>query len=378
MLSMLLFAPIFLLSVWVLITTLRGLPHFQNLPTVSKETDHKVSVVSPACNEAESIERAVRSMISTGAEVVVVNDRSTDETGPILERLAKTTPLLKVVHTTELPRGWLGKVHALSVGTDTASGDWLLFADADAQLEPDTLGRAISWMNAHHVDFLSIVPKIKRAGFLGDTVFAFAQSILSAGTKVWAIGDPRSRAVGATGAFMLVRREAFERTPGFEWLRMEVADDFGLCSLIKSHGGTCALLNGADGLSLRWYASFSEMARAMQKNFYAITGRCQPWRCFLQGLVLLVVGLSPFCMFSGGFLTPFAAASTAALIFASVLAARKFKRPLLSAFFVHLGAVLTSFIVFRAGFLGWRIGGIEWRGTRYSAREINEGRRVWL
>ena len=378
MLWLIAFAPIFLLSVWALITTLRGLPHFRQLPAISKHPEFSVSVISPACNEAESIEEAVSSMLSTGAEVVVVNDRSSDDTGAILERLAETTSRLKVVHNTEVPSGWLGKVHALQVGTEAAAGDWLLFADADGHIEKDTLPRALSWMDEHQVDFLSIVPKIETAGFLGDTVFSFAQTILSAGTKVWAIDDPKSRAVGATGAFMLVRKTAFERTPGFEWLRMEVADDFGLCSLIKSHGGTCALLNGADGLSLRWYASFTQMVRAMQKNFYAITGRCQPWRCFLQALILLVLGLSPLGVLAGGYLTPFAAAGSTAFIVAAVLASRKFRRPLLPACFVHLGAVLTSFIVIRAGYLGWRMSGIEWRGTHYSAEEINKGRRVWL
>ena len=374
----LLFTATLLLSTWVLFTTLRGLPHFHRLPAAPERLKHSISLIVPACNEAATIEKAVLSMIATGAEVVVVDDRSTDETGSILKRLAENTRQLKVITVTELPSGWLGKVHALDVGTAAASGDWLLFADADAHLGADTLPRAVAWMNANQVDFLSIVPKIESGGFLADTAFAFAQAVLSAGTRVWSIRDPRSRAVGATGAFMLVRRSALDDTPGFEWLRMEVADDFGLCYLIKSHGGRCALLNGADALSLRWYASFKEMARAMQKNFYAITGRCQPWRCFAQGVVLLGLGLSPLGLLLGGSAALLDAAAAAAFIGAALLAASKFGRPLLPAAFVHLGAILTSLIVFRAGFVGWRLDGIEWRGAHYSSKDINDGRRVFL
>ena len=365
-----------LVGIAVLVTTVRGLRHFTSLPFAPAGKRRSVSVISPACDEAETIASAVRSMLTSADEVIVVNDRSSDDTGVILDRLSREQTRLKVIHNEELAKGWLGKVHALDLGTRAATGDWLLFADADAHLGPDTIGRATSYMDREKVDFLSLVPRIESVGFWGDTAFALAQAILSLGTRVWAIGDPNTSAIGASGAFMLVRRDAFEKTPGFEWLRMEVADDFGLCLLIKTHGGRCALLNGADAVSISWYASFSEMARRMQKNFFAITGRCQPWRCVLHGMLATVLAISPLGLLVGGAAAAVTAVGTASMVLASLMAALRFRRPLLPALAVHLGALLWAYIVVRAAWIGSRIGGVKWRGVHYSSQEINAGRRV--
>src|SRR5262245_16111737 len=93
-----------------------------------------VSLIAPARNEERHIEAAVRSLVKIdypNLEITIVNDRSTDGTATILDRLAAEFPQLNVVHLTELPAGWLGKNHALHLGASRSHGEWLLFTDAD-------------------------------------------------------------------------------------------------------------------------------------------------------------------------------------------------------------------------------------------------------
>ncbi|MBK7971883.1 MAG: glycosyltransferase [Deltaproteobacteria bacterium] len=231
-----------LVGIYAFASTLAGLARLRRLadqePVLARWP--RVTVVSPACNEARHVEAAVRSTLALDypeLALVAVNDRSTDRTGEILDRLAVEDPRLVVVHVRELPDGWLGKLNALQAGVERGDGEWLLFMDADVHLAPDALRRAIADAERHGLDLLTVVPTIESAGRLAGAIFGLSLAILSAGGRLTRVSDPRSPAVAATGAFILVRRAALARTPGFAWLKLEVADDFGLCLLIKSHGG---------------------------------------------------------------------------------------------------------------------------------------------
>jgi GT2 family glycosyltransferase len=358
-------------------STARAWRHLHRLPPApATPPESNVSIVSPACNEQDAVAEAVEAMLATGSEVVMVNDRSSDGTGAVLDAIRHER--LTVVHLDELPAGWLGKVHALHRGTERATGDWLLYADADAMLATDTVARAVAWMDDHGVDFLSLMPRVSSAGFLGDTVMSFAQTMLPLGTRPWAIAGADPNAYGATGAFMLVRRRALDRSEGFPWLRMEVSDDFGLSLLIKQSGGRIALLDGSDAVHLQWYGSLGEMADKLQKNLYAIMCRCRLWRCVAATLGIASLALLPLGLLFGGPAGWVSLGATALLVLTSVASARRFRRPLLPAFFVHVGALLTAAMTIRACFIGHRIGGIRWRGTHYSAEELDQGRRVLL
>ena len=116
-----------------------------------------LSVIIPACNEEESIEQAVIQLINQdypNFEVIVVNDRSTDNTGVILEKLKVQYSQLKVINITELPSNWLGKNHAISQGVKASSGEWLLFTDADIMFTPNSLKETISYSSKNELDHL--------------------------------------------------------------------------------------------------------------------------------------------------------------------------------------------------------------------------------
>src|SRR5437762_12803621 len=117
----------------------------------------RVSLIAPARNEERHIEAAVRSLTRldySNLEVTIINDRSTDRTGQILDSLASEFPQLNVVHLTELPPGWLGKNYAMQLGADRSGGEWLLFTDADIVYEPTALRRAMLYADYYGIDHL--------------------------------------------------------------------------------------------------------------------------------------------------------------------------------------------------------------------------------
>lgn len=372
-----------LVGIYAFASTLAGLARLRRLadqePVLARWP--RVTVVSPACNEARHVEAAVRSTLALDypeLALVAVNDRSTDRTGEILDRLAVEDPRLVVVHVRELPDGWLGKLNALQAGVERGDGEWLLFMDADVHLAPDALRRAIADAERHGLDLLTVVPTIESAGRLAGAIFGLSLAILSAGGRLTRVSDPRSPAVAATGAFILVRRAALARTPGFAWLKLEVADDFGLCLLIKSHGGRCDIVNGAGAVRLEWYASFREMRVAMQKNLFAILGRFSQLRMAGLALVFTWLGLAPAAILAPvpAWARAIPLLGLAGLVASVALASRVTARARSGAILAPLACLGMSWMVVRAAWVGWRLGGIVWRGVRYPTALLAANQRV--
>src|SRR4051812_23850727 len=192
----------------------RRLKRLANLPGPPPATWPRVSIVFAARNEAATLLHAVPTMLAVDYpdfEVIAVNDRSEDRTGDLLEQLAAANPRLKVVHVTELPEGWLGKNHALAEGSTHATGDWILFTDADIHFTPGTLQRAVAYARAQTIDHLAAVPRLTERGqWLGICVNAFSFAF-TCGILPWRIPDPRSRAHGGVGAFNLVRTSTYRK-----------------------------------------------------------------------------------------------------------------------------------------------------------------------
>ena len=142
---------------------------FFRMPCLSKqecaepEMWPSVMIIFAAKDEQREIEQAVRSMLNIeypNLQYTAVNDRSTDSTGEILDRLAREDPRLNVVHINELPEGWLGKNHALHQAAMASNTDYLLFTDADVSFDVECVKRAIRYTEQHAVDHLTMLPRV--------------------------------------------------------------------------------------------------------------------------------------------------------------------------------------------------------------------------
>jgi cellulose synthase/poly-beta-1,6-N-acetylglucosamine synthase-like glycosyltransferase len=337
----------------------------------------RLSLIIPARNEERTLEPALRSKLANAypeLELVLVNDRSTDATGAVAESFARTEPRLQVVQVEQLPEGWLGKVHAMQRGLERASGEWVLFSDADIHLAPGVLERVIAYAEHEGLDHVCILPSLTSPGFvLRATLSTFFRLVCTFG-RLWAVRDPRSSAAVGVGAFNLVRRSALARTPGLEWLKMEIGDDMALGVMLKRSGARQVVLNGRSEVSLEFYPSYRALTRALEKN-----GASMPFPVLLVGNLLLVVlewgllagvlsGYTPLVLLGAG---TWGVGSAVALGLARWLGFSRGPVPL-----PFLGMLPLVWATLRSGTLALVRGGVVWRDTFYPTSAVRAGLRL--
>ena len=161
---------------WQSVCVVRTLRAVRPLPAgtidVADSAAPLVSVICPARDEADAIEAATQERLTDPApwiEFIFVNDRSTDGTGEILDRVTASDTRARVLHIDELPGGWLGKVHAQRVGLEQAairSDGWYLFSDGDTHVHPGCIAAALAWAEQEQADHVALTPRIVKGSWL--------------------------------------------------------------------------------------------------------------------------------------------------------------------------------------------------------------------
>jgi glycosyltransferase involved in cell wall biosynthesis len=335
-----------------------------------------LTVVVPALNEQDDIADCLRSLAAQdypALEIIAVDDRSTDRTGAIMDEVAKDSGgRIRVIHIKELPERWLGKPHALWLAARETSSEWLLFTDGDVIFRADALRRALLYAEQKRADHLVMFPTfiIKSAGeAMVLAVFRF--SILAG--RPWAVPDAKSRAHVGVGAFNLVRRSAYEQIGTFEALRLNVVEDLTLARRLKKQGFAARTAIGEGLVSIHWAEGMSGVMRGLEKNgFAAMDFR---WSLAIAAvLFILAFHVSPFVLiwFAPGWTKlPFAICLACILALYPVL--DRFSHIGSRYFLLHpLSATLSAYTFARAAVLNALQGGIVWRGTKYSMKELRD------
>jgi len=344
----------------------------------------RVSVLVPAKNEENTLFAAVQSLLRLDypdLEIILINDRSTDATGTVVERLAALDRRVTAIHIEQLPDGWLGKVHALQQGIRASSGEWLLFTDADVYFAPDTLRQALAYCIQHQKGLLSLFPDIvTQRGLVGAAQAAFGVLLLSM-LNLARIADPRSHAAMGVGAFNLVNRKYLDPRVGLEWLRMEVADDIGLGLMLKQRGANPAILSGRGLLAVDWYPDLAAMLDGVLQR--CIMG--SNYRPGLFAFNCLCVGLCLGAPLLLGFMlapyTPLAWCCIGAYFMPAVIlraGGGNIGIAHSSLWGIPIGHAIILYGMLRSLASCLRHGGIYWRGNVYPLRELRAHQRVKL
>jgi len=338
----------------------------------------RISVVVPARNEERNIEEALKSLLAVdydNLELLVVDDRSTDRTGEILDRLTATYPRLRVVHLTELPAGWLGKNHALQYGADRATGEWLLFTDADIVFEPTSLRRAIGYSQQRQLDHLAVGPMTHMPGWLLQAMVATFCYLFSLFARPWDASDAQSKAHIGIGAFNLVRTEVFRKVGGMQPVAMRPDDDLKLGKLIKLSGYRQEFASGRDMISVEWYPTVWDLVVGLEKNSFAALEYSVPTVLFATG-VLLLTHVWPFVavLVTWGPTRWIYLLAAIGLWIAAAWSAREVRIPMNRALGFPLCVALFCFINWRSMWLTLRQRGIRWRDTHYGLAELKANR----
>jgi glycosyltransferase involved in cell wall biosynthesis len=340
----------------------------------------RVSIIVPARNEEEDIESSLLALLALeyhNYEVIAVNDRSNDRTGEIMERVADQTAVhgrLRVIHHRELPAGWLGKTHAMWTAANQATGDWLLFTDADVLFKPDSVRRALAYADAQRADHVVLFPQMimKRPGEF--MMIAFFQTMFVFGHRPWKVANPKAKDHMGVGAFNLIRRSVYDAVGTYETLRMEVLDDMKLGKVVKNAGFAQRNVFGADLISIRWARGARGVVDNLTKNFFAVLS-FQWWRVVISAFGLAFLNLAPFLgvwLAHGWERLPYAIALVSMFLIYLGMSWRS--RVPAYYFALHpVSTVLFVYTLLRSMFQTLRNDGIVWRGTKYPLEELRKG-----
>ena len=347
-----------------------------------KPTSHpRVSIIVPARNEEEDIEQALSLLLALdydNYEVIAINDRSNDRTGEIIDRIAASPAAhgcLKVVHVTELPKLWLGKTHAMWTAGLQATGDWLLFTDADVLFKRDALRRALAYAEAEEADHVVVFPRMimKRAG--EKMMIAFFQTLFTFGHRPWKVADPDTDDHMGVGAFNMVRRSVYEAVGTYKALRMEVLDDMKLGKVIKKARFRQRNVFGEDLISIRWAKGGAMgVVNNLTKNFFAVLS-FQWWRTIASAFGLFFLNLGPFLgigLAHGWARAPYGIALGSMFLIYLGMSLKSSIPPYY--FLLHpVSTMMFEYILLRSMFLTLRDDGVTWRGTKYPLEELRKG-----
>jgi Glycosyltransferase like family 2 len=340
-----------------------------------------LTIVVPARNEEAEIEPALRSLLALDYphyEVIAVDDRSADQTGAIMDRLAAepaSQARLRVLHVKELPSRWLGKLHAMWLGGQQGTSAWILFTDADCVFHPHALRRALHYAIKTELDHLVILPTLHMKTLGEQMLISFPQVMSIFVMRPWKLRDPNARDHMGAGAFNLIRRSAYEAIGTYEKLRLEVVDDLKLGESIKKARLRQDVAAGPGMVSLRWGAGAAGIIRNLEKNLFAVMRFRLGWvlaACALTAFLCILpfVGLA---IAPGGARAGFGVA-VAMIALAYTLSGRYSPGSPWLFLTCPFSAVLLVVAMLRSTFKTLRDGAVTWRGTKYSLEELKKGR----
>lgn len=356
----------------------RHLINLQQITPVTPRQLPSLSIIVAARNEEKQIKAALTSLLRIeypDIEVIVVNDRSNDGTGDILARLVDKHPHLKVLTIDLLPDGWLGKNHALWQGSRIATGELLLFTDADIVMAPQTLQQAVSLLQQQRIDHLAVSPTLRMPGLLLNLLASCFGFFFGLYTRPWRVADPRNRHHIGVGAFNLVRADVYQQIDGHRRIRLRPDDDLKLGKIIKDAGYRQQFAYGHDLIEVQWYSSVREMVVGLEKNLFA--GNDYRVTSTIGGII---AGLTLFAYpyFALLFTTDSAwLLSLVSVIILSLLllvSATRFGSTYWQVVGFPFAVILLCVISLRTMTLNLLQGGIYWRGTFYPLAELRKNR----
>ena len=368
--------------VWVLncIDMAQGSAHMPVVHDVLplKDSDcPAVSLLFAARDEEEKLPGALKTFLALDYpryEIVAVDDRSQDGTAKILQAAAQHESRLRYVRIDSLPPGWLGKPHALQRAYEESHGEWLVFTDADVHFSPDLLRKTVTLAIREGWGHLTLLSKVETHSFGEKVAITFFGMGFAMGVRPWRTSNPRSSAYTGVGAFQLIRRSAYEAMGTHRRLAMEVVDDMKLGKLVKQAGICSGVGKGWDEVRVRWHAGVGNIVRGTTKNFFATSG----YNLALV-IVQLVATLSMFVLpwvllpLVRGWALAFDVIALAAILITHAAVCIEVGESPLYALTEPVGALIFCWMLARSTIVTLRNGGVEWRETFYSLKELKRG-----
>jgi glycosyltransferase involved in cell wall biosynthesis len=280
------------------------------VPSVATpRTTGGITAIVPARDEEAVIAACVESLAKQReiTEISVVNDQSSDGTASIVRDLATRIAKLRLLEAQEPPPGWVGKNNAVTIGARNATSEWLLFTDADVELEEGATARALQIAGEKQAALVSFSPEQFTEKWYEKALIPFVYCRLARRFSYDAVNDPKSAAAAANGQFLLIRRGVYDAVGGHARFASDVLEDVALATAVKAAGHHLWFGPGKGIVRARMYRTFGAMWEGWTKNLYRLMGGT-PWKAFREGesafpwipLVVILLGVKfPIAMFAG-------------------------------------------------------------------------------
>lgn len=354
----------------------KQLKNLSSQPALDEKKLPCISIILSALNEEKHIEQTLVSLLNLNYpcfEVIAVNDRSTDNTPDILNKLQQSYPHLQVQHIQQLPPGWFGKNHALHYASQHAKGEWLLFTDADVLMKKDSLTKAISYALENNVDHLTLYEHHVRKNFWLKILLLGTYVTYSIAMKPWRVRHAWSKRSLGHGAFNLIKKQVYQQCDGHRAIAMECLDDLKLGEWLKKNGFRQDVVNGKDFIEREWYSSLQEMIVGMEKNSFAFFNYRLLSVCrdvfFLSLLYFLPLIIA---LFFSGSTRLLSIINIIFMIIISIQVASQFRMKKYYAFLYPFSAGLLIYMVCNSVIAIYKNKGIIWRGTLYPLKNLRK------
>ena len=331
-------------------------------------------VVVPARDEEKNIAATLDALLVSDYRsllIVAVDDRSTDNTGAIMDEYAVLyADRLKVIHVVELADGWLGKTFAMQTAMEETESEYLLFTDADVLHSPSIFRRALAYAGETEAAHLVVVPTMEVRSRGEGIVLGFFQVLGMWAARPWRVPDPKAKrdAIGI-GAFNMVRRDALMQIGGLEPQRFVVLEDVTLGRRFKAAGLPQRVAFAPLQVLVHWASGARGLMRVMTKNIFSSVN-FNP--LLMLGVCLWIV---VFCLAPLAGIWWWTTSLPCLVVMCTITMAYRTMGQLSRidaryGWLYPLGALGFMYAMVRSVVVVWFQRGVRWRGTHYPLREL--------
>jgi hypothetical protein len=308
-----------------------------------------VSVLIPARDEESKIRTAacrVLSNHSRNLELIVVDDHSSDGTAEIVREVTTEDSRVQLVNAPALPDEWGGKPHSCFTGAASATGDYLVFVDADVALDPDAIDRLVAFMDRTRSDLASGIPRQVTLTLTERLVIPLIHFILLGFLPMMGMRWTRRPSFSAgCGQLFIARRTAYDKTGGHQAIKASRHDGLELPRAFRRFGLKTELFDATDLATCRMYNNAQQVWHGFAKNGtegMASPAAIVPWTVLLIGgqVLPLVLLLVAWLTNAGSPAITLAATATAMVFVTRLVLARRFEQSFLGALLHPVGIVI--------------------------------------
>ena len=347
-----------------------------------KHDNPKVSIILPARNEEEFIGKCLDSLIAqdyTNYEIIVIDDSSDDATGKIISEYAKKNSKIIPVSAQIKPDGWMGKNWACMEGYKKATGDLLLFTDADTKHSQNVISLAVSHLLSFNLDALSAIPKMKTMDFWTRITLPMISTFLHTRFSAIRVNDTSKKTAYFFGSFFIIKQKTYESVGTHEGVKHEIIEDGALGRKVKESGHKMKIVRGDHLIEAVWARDKSTLWNALKRLMIPLYLQSQKIAIgsFFAVLFLLFM---PFPILAYSTLWALETTSFSILFVASVAASimiyigaiievkKLLQMRLIDALFAPIGSLVVV-LGFLSGLLHAKSSTVSWRGRKYSMKD---------